>query len=325
MAILLTGGAGFVAATLIGRLLSSDETVISVDNLSRGSLDSVKTWLDHPSFAFIRADLSDLAEYCSAIRAAAERDPITEVWHLAANSDIPAGIRDPDVDLRDTFMTTFNTLKIMDEFGIRRIFFASSSAIYGDLQDTLLTESTGPLFPISNYGAMKLASEAAITAAAEKFLDRALIFRFPNVVGVPATHGVLLDFMHRLKQAPGDLQVLGDGTQRKPYLHVTDLVDGMMFLRQHSGAKVEAFNIGPDDDGITVGRIAEEVVACVAPCAKVHFQSGSKGWVGDVPRFRYSTEKLQRLGWTPKLDSLGAIRRAITEIADQVFTPATGF
>lgn len=321
MAILLTGGAGFVAVTLTERLLSNGETVSSVDNLSRGSLDNIKSSLGHPRFSFVRAELTDLAEYRSALRLVTERNPITEVWHLAANSDIPAGIRDPEVDLRHTFMTTFNTLKIMEEFGIRRIFFASSSAIYGDLQDTLLTEATGPLFPISNYGAMKLASEATITAAAEKFLDRALIFRFPNVIGVPATHGVILDFQHQLKRTPDDLQVLGDGTQRKPYLHVTDLVDGMIFLRDRCAAKVEAFNIGPIDEGITVRRIAEEVTACVAPRAKLHFQNGSKGWVGDVPRFRYSTAKLQRLGWAPKLDSLGAIRRAVVEIADQVFSP----
>jgi len=168
---------------------------------------------------------------------------------------------------------------------------------------------------------MKLASEAAITAAAEKVLDKALIFRFPNVVGVPATHGVILDFMQRLKQTPDYLLVLGDGMQRKPYLHVTDLVDGMIFLRRYSSAKVDAFNIGPLDNRITVCRIAEEVVSAVAPGAQLQFQRESKGWVGDVPRFRYSSAKLQQLGWAPKLDSLGAIRRAVAEIADQVFSP----
>lgn len=325
MAILLTGGAGFVAATLIGRLLSDGEAVIAVDNLSRGSLNNLKRWLGHSRFTFAQAELSDLEEYRSGVKAAMQLEQlnsITEVWHLAANSDIPAGIRDPDVDLRHTFMTTFNTLKVMEEFGIGQIFFASSSAIYGDLQDALLTESTGPLFPISNYGAMKLASEAVITAAAEKFVSRAVIFRFPNVVGVPATHGVLLDFIHRLKQTPDTLQVLGDGRQRKPYLHVTDLVDAMLFVRRHCRAKVEAFNIGPGDDGITVRHIAEEVASRIAPWAKLQFENGSKGWVGDVPRFRYSTQKLRRLGWSPTLDSLCAIRLAITEIADQVFSPA---
>ena len=318
MAILLTGGAGFVAATLIGRLLSAGETVISLDNLSRGSLANLQAWLDHPRFTFRRAELADLTDYRLAMEDVAKPEAITEIWHLAANSDIPAGVRDPDVDLRDTFMTTFNTLKVMDEYGIDRIYFASSSAIYGDLQDTPLTEDTGPLLPISNYGAMKLASEAAITAAAERFLRQALIFRFPNVVGVPATHGVILDFIGRLKQTPEYLQVLGDGTQQKAYLHVTDLVDAMLFLHEKCKAKVDVYNIGPTDEGITVRRIAEQVISIVAPDAELRFESGNKGWVGDVPRFRYSTAKLQRLGWTPKLDSAGAIKRAVAEIANQL-------
>jgi UDP-glucose 4-epimerase len=318
MAILLTGGAGFVAATLIGRLLSQGEAVVSLDNFSRGSLGNVEPWLAHPKFTLRRAELSDLADYRLAMEDVAKPETVTEIWHLAANSDIPAGVREPDVDLRDTFMTTFNTLKIMDEYGIKRILFASSSAIYGDLQDTPLTEETGPLLPISNYGAMKLASEAAITAAAERFLEQALIFRFPNVVGTPATHGVIFDFIGRLRQTPEYLQVLGDGTQQKAYLHVTDLVDAMLFIREKCRTKVGAYNIGPTDEGVTVHRIAEEVASVVAPDAELRFESGNKGWIGDVPRFRYSTAKLQQLGWRPKLDSSGAIKRAVSEIAQQL-------
>jgi len=307
-----------VAATLIGRLLSQGETVISLDNFSRGSLGNVEPWLTHPNFTLRRAELSDLADYRLTIEEVAKPEAVTEIWHLAANSDIPAGVRDPDVDLRDTFMTTFNTLKIMDEYGIKRILFASSSAIYGNLQDTLLTEETGPLLPISNYGAMKLASEAALTAAAERFLEQALIFRFPNVVGTPATHGVIFDFIGRLRQTPEYLQVLGDGAQQKAYLHVTDLVDAMLLIREKCRTKVGVYNIGPTDEGITVRRIAEEVASVVAPDAELRFESGNKGWIGDVPRFRYSTAKLQQLGWRPKLNSVGAIKRAVSEIAHQL-------
>ena len=327
MAVLITGGAGFVAHELIRRLLSSGETVVSVDNLSRGSLAPLEQWLQEPRFVFQRVNLEDLAAYRSAIATLAQAKSITEVWHLAANSDIPAGVRDADVDLRDTFLTTFNTIKVMEEIGVRTLFFASSSAIYGDLQDTLLTEEIGPLLPISNYGAMKLASEAIISAAAERFVEKALIFRFPNVVGVPATHGILLDFMQRLKVTPEYLQVLGDGTQQKAYLHVTELVDAMLYLRAQITEKVDVYNIGPSDDGVTVRRIAEEVAALVAPATQLRFQTSNRGWVGDVPRFRYSTEKLRSQGWTPTLDSLGAIRRAVREIAEQVFgtLPRPGF
>ena len=164
---------------------------------------------------------------------------------------------------------------------------------------------------------MKLASEGLITAAAEKFLTRAVLFRFPNVVGVPATHGVLLDFIRRLKNDRSELRVLGDGTQQKAYLHVSGLVEAMLLVEAQCSTKIDAINIGPTDEGVTVRQIAEETVAHVAPEALLRFGEGNKGWVGDVPQFRYSTARLQALGWQPKLDFIGAIRRAIREIAAQ--------
>jgi UDP-glucose 4-epimerase len=315
MTTLVTGGAGFVATTLIARLLERGDKVLALDNLSRGAVSNIAGFNGHPRFAFACAELADLSAFRTAMADHAAIGKIEEVWHLAANSDIPAGIANAGVDLRDTFMTTFNTLEVMQEQGAKRLLFASSSAIYGDLGERPLTEDIGPLFPISNYGAMKLASEAAITAAAEKFLDRALLFRFPNVVGVPATHGVILDFIRRLKVDPSHLQVLGDGSQQKAYLHVSDLVDAMLLIQKSAPRKVDVFNIGPTEDGVTVRRIAEETVAVAAPGAGLRYGQGNKGWVGDVPRFSYSTAKLQALGWAPSMDSLGAIRRAIREIA----------
>jgi len=315
--IVVTGGAGFIAHGIIQRLLELGKTILAIDNLAGGSLENIAPMRAKRNFAFAQADLADLEAYRQTLAANVELGPVTDVWHMAANSDIPAGLRDNNIDLRDTFITTFNTLQIMEEQGARRLIFASSSAIYGDLQDKILTEDSGPLLPISNYGAMKLASEAVITAAAEKFLERALLFRFPNVVGVPATHGVILDFVRRLRINGTRLEVLGDGTQRKPYLHVSDLVDAIFAIEARSLAKVDVFNIGPEDSGVTVRQIAEETIAVVAPGAELRFGVGDKGWVGDVPRFRYSIEKLRSLGWKPKLSSLDAARRAIHEIARQ--------
>lgn len=317
MTVLVAGGAGFVAVTLIEQLLARGESVVGIDNFSRGSPANVARFDNLPSFRLIESEISDLPSFKSIVSEIHATRPITAVWHLAANSDIPAGIADARVDLKDTFMTTFNILEVMQSLDIPSLFFASSSAIYGDLGTVTLTENIGPLFPISNYGAMKLASEALITAAAEKFLKRALLFRFPNVVGVPATHGVLLDFIRRLKKDHSHLTVLGDGTQQKAYLHVSDLIEAMLLLEKTDTSKVDAFNIGPTDAGVTVRRIAEETVAHVAPNAELQFGSGNKGWVGDVPYFSYSTAKLQKLGWAPKLDSLGAIKKAIHEIAEQ--------
>jgi UDP-glucose 4-epimerase len=321
MTILVTGGAGFIANTLVDSLLSRGDSVICLDNLCRGTVSNVARFAQKNNFRFSAVDLSDLDAFQSCLDSHVDLGQISEVWHLAANSDIPAGIADPSVDLRDTFMTTFNVLRIMEERNIGELLFASSSAIYGDLGDQELTESAGPLFPISNYGAMKLASEAMITAAAEKFLGRALLFRFPNVVGLPATHGVILDFIRRLRSDPDHLDVLGDGSQRKSYLHVTELVEAMLFIQGHVAGKVDVFNIGPADAGIFVRDIAHETVAAVAPGAQLKFGTENKGWVGDVPVFAYSIAKLSALGWTPKLSSLEAVRRAIGEINGQENPP----
>lgn len=317
MSILITGVAGFVGSNLLKTLITRGETVFGFDNFCRGGLSNVEPLLDHPQFSFVKVDLCNVEAYREALMRLHATEPVSEVWHLAANSDIPAGVTDAYVDLRDTFMTTFNTLQLMKELGIDVITFASSSAIYGNLMDLKLVEDVGPLFPISNYGAMKLASEAVISAAVESFLGRAYIFRFPNVIGTPATHGVMLDFINKLKKSPNNLEVLGDGTQMKNYLHVDELIDAMMFIRARSHERVNYFNIGSDDEGVTVKRIAEEVIEVVAAGASITYGEGNKGWVGDVPKFSYSIDKLRRLGWAPRLGSMEAVRLAVRQIAHQ--------
>ena len=317
MSIIVTGGAGFVAVNLIRSLIKRGNKVIALDNLCRGSLNNINQFSNSSAFSFKKINLTDYSLYSETIESIQSQEKISHIWHLAANSDIPAGIRDINVDLSDTFMTTVNTIKVMEKFGINNILFASSSAVYGDHGDKELKEDTAPLLPISNYGAMKLASEAIISSAAEKFLDSALIFRFPNVVGVPATHGVILDFMNKLKSHTEYLDVLGDGTQQKGYLHVEDLVDAMMFIQDHKKSKIEIYNIGPVDEGVTVKQIAEETIALVSPKARILYGEGNKGWIGDVPKFRYSSKKVQNLGWVPSMSSLEAIKKSIKAIGQQ--------
>lgn len=311
---LVTGGAGFVAVNLARCLLKEGKSVIAVDDLSRGRIENLAEFKNDPNFTFIKADCANISEFCEAVKAVAPS--VTDVWHMAANSDISAGVADPQIDLHRTFMTTVGVLAIIKEFGLEQLHFASSSAIYGDLGNVELYEDIGPLEPISNYGAMKLASEAQIRAAVEDFLPRANIFRFPNVIGVPATHGVILDFVRKLKKTPDQLEVLGNGTQQKAYLHVSDLIGGMMHIRGLEG-RYCVFNIGPEDDGITVRTIAETVRDRVSPKASIRFGKEGRGWVGDVPRFRYSTQRLASTGWRPSMSSRQAVARAVEEIATQ--------
>jgi UDP-glucose 4-epimerase len=317
---IVAGGAGFIGVNLLRRLLEEDVRVVVLDNLSRGRREYLGGLAASDRLIFRACDLSRRDEVRAAFAAAATLGTVEDVWHLAANSDIPAGVADPDIDLRDTFLTTFEILRVMREFDIGAFHFASSSAIYGDLGDAVLTEDVGPLLPISNYGAMKLASEAQATAAAEAGLKRVNVFRFPNVVGVPATHGVIMDFVRKLQSDLEQLDVLGDGSQQKAYLHVSDLVDAMLVVRSRPLAgdrRVEVVNIGPVDEGVKVRWIAEQVVARISPGARIVFGAGNKGWVGDVPKFRYSTERMRSFGWSPRMDSAAAIRRAVNEIAIQ--------
>ncbi len=236
--ILVTGAAGFIGSHLTDAVLARGMTVLGIDNLKLGRREYLAQALQHPRFKFFENDLNDLAACRKIIAAESQAAPFDTVWHLAANSDIRAGVTDPDVDLRDTFLTTHGILKLMREFRIPAIAFSSTSAIYG-VHDQLLTEDMGPLFPISNYGAMKLAAEAAISAALEAYLERAWIFRFPNVVGSRATHGAIYDFARKLKKNPAELEVLGDGSQEKPYFHVADLIDAMLFITENAQRETE--------------------------------------------------------------------------------------
>lgn len=311
----ITGVAGFIGSHLADSLLGSGDHVSGVDDLSLGKLEHLSEARQNAKFRFFENDISHPANASESLQAACEWAGTPDiVWHLAANSDIPAGTADVSVDFKRTLQTTYAILEAAKSAGVKKVAFASTAAVYGERGD-LLAEDSGPLLPISNYGATKLASEALLSAAAESFLDRIWIFRFPNVVGPRPTHGAILDFVRRLADRPASLRVLGDGSQTKPYLHVSDLIAAMRFIVAHATDRRNVYNIGPEGAGSSVAFIAEQTVARSLPGTPLAYTGGDRGWVGDVPRFRYSTERLAQLGWRPGLTSDEAVIRAIDEIA----------
>ena len=317
--VLVSGAAGFVGPNLIESLLGRGFKVIAIDDLSRGNIEHLKRFNSESNFLFRKCDCSDqssLQEIVEMLPSPFAR--IDEIFHLAANSDILAGVDNGCIDLKDTFLTTFELLQLCKQKCIRKFSFASSSAVYGDHGSTKISELTSPMMPVSNYGAMKLASEAIISAACESFIDVGRIFRFPNVVGVPSTHGVIYDLITRIKSDCNVLKVLGDGSQKKSYLHVSDLIDAMQFICDLDDCGRVIYNIGPTDEGVTVAEIAELIVQHLAPDCQISYAGGSRGWVGDVPRFSYSVEKLQDRGWTPKRGSRKAVELAVSQIATQL-------
>ena len=310
---IIFGGAGFIGSNLARKLLEREEEVLVFDDLSLGSKENIE-FLCTDSLVIGDINKSDDMERLSQIVQGCAPEFVT-VWHFAANSDIVSGVNDGNIDFYKTFLTTKNILNFMKEHKLRRILFSSTSAVYGDKGDETINEESSNLHPISNYGAYKLASEAIISAAREDFLTEAIIFRFPNVVGTPATHGVILDFVLKLSANSSVLEVLGNGTQQKSYLYIDDLISAMLICRskQHS-ERLPIFNIGNIDHGITVKYIAESVVKFVSPHAEIKYGEEPRGWKGDIPKFYYDVTKIQSIGWTPEFSSSEAVLKTIEKI-----------
>ena len=218
--ILLTGCAGFIGSNLTNYFVNNKKLIIGLDNFKLGNIKNLKNVINKKNFTLKKIDISKFILLENYIKKITKKYRIETIWHLAANSDIKDGFKDPDNDYKNTFLSTYNLIKIAKKYKVKNFVFASSSAIYGDLRKQKLSEVSGPLLPISTYGAMKLASEGIISAAKESFLEKIYIFRFPNVVGYPSTHGVIHDFIKRLKKNPTTLNVLGNGRQKKIYMHV---------------------------------------------------------------------------------------------------------
>lgn len=212
-----------------------------------------------------------------------------------------------DYDL--TFNTTYHVLRYLKEFGIRKFFFASTSAIYGETSD-VLNEDYGPLRPVSNYGAGKLASEAFISAFSSTYHIQTWITRFPNVVGERFTHGVIYDFIHKLLKNPAELEVLGNGEQCKPYVYVKDLVAGILYVIDHASDEYNVYMLG-SDSRTKVKDIAAMVIEEMGLNAEIKYTGGDRGWVGDVPEFRYDLSKVNTLGWKAAYTSNESVRLAI--------------
>lgn len=308
----VTGGAGFIGSTVVDRLRAEGASVTVYDNLSSGALDHLERHLDQPGFAFVEGDLLDAARLTDAMR---DHD---QVWHLAANTDIRAGTRSVDRDLKYCVIGTCNVLEAMRQNGIADLLFASSGVVYGDFPERPLRESAGPLLPISLYGAGKLAGEAFVGAYCHLFGLRAWIFRFANVTGGRTNHGVVYDLIVKLQKTPGTLEVLGDGNQVKPYLLVEECVDGMLYAYTHAPMSAErpcdVFNLGTDTT-TSVREIAQIVrEESGQPDATILYTGGRQGWPGDAPVIVMDIEKMRALGWTARHTSTEAVRRAAREI-----------
>ena len=305
---LVTGGAGFIGSHLSDALVDLGHQVVAVDDLSLGRRENLRQLDGHAEFSFVEGDVLQAGWIEALIR----EERFDCVFHMAANSDIARSHVDPTVDLDRTFSTTFRILEAMRKADCRQIVFASTSAVYGEVEGRV-REDFGPLKPISHYGAGKLASEAFISSYCENYGLQAWITRFPNVVGSRATHGAVYDFVHKLRRTPGRLEVLGDGTQEKPYLSVHDLIDAMLLVWKSTTQAVNIYNVGASTRS-KVSDIARIVIEEGNAPATIVYTGGDRGWIGDVPKFEYDNSAIVELGWTPSMSSDDAIRIAARAI-----------
>jgi len=310
MKVFVTGGAGFIGSHLVDTLVEKGHTVTVYDNLSSGEKKYIKHHLTRDYFTFIDADLLDLEQVKKEIQ---DHDV---VFHIAANPFVRLGETQTDLDLKQGAIATYNVLEGMRLNGIKKIVFSSSSVVYGETLPIFLPETYGPTLPISFYGAGKLASEAVVSAFCGTLDFQAWIYRFANVVGSRGTHGVIIDFIDKLRKNPKELEILGDGKQQKPYLHVSDCVDGMIFGFEHSHEPLNLFNLSCDTD-TTVTRIAEMVVEEMGlHDVEFKYTGGKRGWKGDVPRFQLDAKKINAIGWKARYTSDEAVRKAIQEVLE---------
>lgn len=327
--ILVAGGCGFIGSHLIDSLLALGHSVVSADKLIMGDGNIVHL-KDNKLFTFEEIELSDQ----DAVDKLFKKHSFDAVYHLAANSDIQKGGKEPSIDFNDTLLTTRTILESMRRHNVSNLFFASTSAVYGEKVDEVLTETTGDLRPVSFYGGCKLASEAMISSYVSMCDMRAVIFRFPNVIGPRLTHGAVFDFIRKLRADSSTLEILGDGTQCKPYIYVKDLVEAIIMLtgefktptplrepdmgadktsKATSGTE-EIYNLSVEGGGTTVTRIAEIVVEEMG-LSNVEFKytGGDRGWKGDVPRFEYDISKVLSTGWKPHYTSDEAVRQTVKD------------
>jgi UDP-glucose 4-epimerase len=289
----ITGGAGFIGSNLADKLLSQGHDVVVFDNFSTGQHQFVEQNLKLPNYKLIKEDVLDKAKLTKALKGC------DMVFHFQANADVRGGIKNTGIDLEQNIIGTHNVLEAMRENGIKRLAFASSATVYGEPDKVPTPEDIAPV-QTSLYGASKYAAEAMIQAYCEYFDMKSWIFRFVSFMGPRYTHGVIFDFMKKLKADPSELHILGDGHQRKSYLHVNDGINAILTAIEKSSEKTNIFNLG-NKDWINVTDLADILCAELKlGGVRYSFSGDTRGWKGDTPFVHLDISKIASLGWKPE-------------------------
>jgi UDP-glucose 4-epimerase len=310
---LVTGGAGFIGSALVQELVKQGVKVTVLDNFSAAAGAGVVAELaSSGKVKVLRGDCTSQEQVSRALIG------IDTVFHLAANPEVRLDRSNAVTCMQQNVFATFNLLEAMKRSSAGAIVFTSSSTVYGEPATIPTPEDYGPLFPISVYGASKLASEALISAYSKSFGMRAAIFRLANIVGEKSGHGVIPDFIAKLARNPNSLEVLGDGSQRKSYLHINDCVDGILKGVLNDENETSIFNLGASDS-LPVSNIATIVISALGLSdVEIKYSGGlgdGRGWIGDVKTMLLDITKLSNLGWRPRYSSGDAVEITAEGIA----------
>ena len=311
---LVTGGAGFIGSHLVDALLAKGEEVVVYDDLSSGKKTFLAQHETNKRFRFVRGDVLDAADLALALKGC------QQVWHAAADPDVRTSGYRAGQHVNQNVVATLRVLEAMRVAEVRRIAFTSTSTVYGEATVIPTPEGYGPMEPISLYGASKLGSESLISAFCHTFDLQGVSFRFANIVGPRSTHGVTFDFYHKLKKDPKRLEILGDGRQRKSYLHVDDCVAGMLHVSDRFPERYDVFNLGSDDliDVFELAKTAIDAWGLKGVALDAVGAAGSGGWKGDVRKMGLATEKIKQLGWRPKRTSAEAVHATALSLAQEL-------
>lgn len=302
----IVGGAGFIGSHFVEELLKNGHSVLVIDNFTSGTHDHIERYLQHPNFSLHNLDARETDKVAQLFQ------DVDTVIHLASNPDIAAAALEPRIDFLNGTVITESVVEAARRANVKTILYASGSGVYGDAGNDLLIENS-KINPISTYGASKLAGESLLSSYSFMFGLRAITFRFANVVGSMQTHGVGYDFLRKLKKNRNELEILGNGSQSKSYVHVSDIVSGVLLAHEKCKEKYEIYNISTVSY-LTVTEIANlavEISGLDIELVNYSYSGGDRGWKADIPVVRLSASKLMALGWEPKFSSRDAMRESL--------------
>ena len=316
--VFVTGCAGFIGSFLVEKLVGEGYSVACVDNLSSGRLENLKSVLEEKSFTFLKADLLEPFRWQHLVKG------VDIVFHFAANPEVRHSVREPLDHYKQNLTATMHVLEAARSHRVRLFVFASSSTVYGDAR-RIPTPEDHPLEPISVYGATKAAAEIMCQTYARLYGMQCLVLRYANIVGPRLRHGVIYDFIVKLKKNPRRLEILGDGTQKKSYLYIDDAVEATLATVNHvlyNEEKVKVYNVG-NWDWTTVKEIADAVVEAMG-LKEVEYvykpaTDDGRGWPGDVKLMLLDISRIvSEVGWKPRFSSLEAVKVAAKYLAEEL-------